>query len=61
MSKVKYMNCNTKSLCITSMVLITLSKNPAISQKVFEDQLRVPERQELFAGLIVGDHPWEAG
>ena len=31
--------------------LTTMSKNPAFSQKVFEDWLRIPERQELFAGL----------
>ena len=28
-----------------------MSKNPAFSQKVLEDWLRLPERQELFAGL----------
>ena len=31
--------------------LIIMSKNPALLQKVFEDWLRLPERQELFAGL----------
>ena len=28
-----------------------MSKNPAFSQNVLEDWLRLPERQELFAGL----------
>ena len=28
------MNCNAKSLCITSMMLMTMSKNPTLSQKV---------------------------
>ena len=32
--------------------LMTMSKNPAFSQKLLEDRLRLPERQELFAGLI---------
>ena len=45
------MNCNAKSLCITSIMLMTMSKNPALSQKVLENWLRLPERQELFAGL----------
>ena len=31
--------------------LTTMSKNPAFSQKVLKDWLRLPERQELFAGL----------
>ena len=53
-NKLKYMNCNAKSLCITSMMLMTVSKNPALSQKVLEDWLRLPERQELFAGLLYG-------
>ena len=44
MSKLKYINCNAKSVCITSMMLMTLSKNPALSHKVFEDRLRLPER-----------------
>ena len=33
--------------------LTTKSKNHAVSQKVLEDWLRLPERQELFAGLIL--------
>ena len=45
------MNCIDKSLCITSMMLMTMSKNPTLLQKVLEDWLRLPERQELFAGL----------
>ena len=45
------MNCNAKSLCITPIMLLTMSKNPALSQKVLENWLRLPERQELFAGL----------
>ena len=32
---------------------MTKSKNHAVSQKVLEDWLRLPERQELFAGLIL--------
>ena len=47
------MNCNAKSLCITSIMLMTMSKNPALSQKVLENWLRLPESQELFAGLVV--------
>ena len=31
--------------------LATMSKNLAFSQKVLEDLLRLPERQDLFAGL----------
>ena len=31
--------------------MTTMSKNPAFSQKVVEDWLRLPEKQELFAGL----------
>ena len=34
--------------------LTTMSKNPAFSQKILEDWLTLPERQELFAGLISG-------
>ena len=49
-NKLKYMNCNDKSLCITSMMLMTMSKNSTLSQEVLEDWLRLPERQELFAG-----------
>ena len=48
------MNCNAKSLCITSIMLMTMSKNPALSQKVLENWLRLPESQELFAGLASG-------
>ena len=47
------MNCNAKSLCITSIMLMTMSKNPALSQKVLEDWLRLPERQDLFPGLPI--------
>ena len=43
----------------TSIMLMTMSKNPALSQKVLEDWLRLPERQDLFAGL--GDHPLGGG
>ena len=32
--------------------LKTMSKNPAFSHKVLEDWLRLPERQEVFAGLL---------
>ena len=34
--------------------LTTMSKNPAFSQKILEDWLTLPERQELFAGLVMG-------
>ena len=51
------MNCNAKSLCITSIMLMTMSKNPALSQKVLENWLRLPESQELFAGLLNGSGP----
>ena len=33
--------------------LTTMSKNPAFSQKFSEDWLTLPERQELFAGLVI--------
>ena len=49
------MNCNAKSLCITSIMLMTMSKNPALSQKVLENWLRLPESQELFAGLQLSE------
>ena len=52
------MNCNAKSLCITSIMLMTMSKNPALSQKVLENWLRLPESQELFAGLINTPFSW---
>ena len=54
MNKLKYLNCNAKSLCIASMMLVTMLKNPALLQKVLEDWLRLPKRQELFAGLSDG-------
>ena len=50
------MNCNAKSLCITSIMLMTMSKNPALSQKVLENWLRLPESQELFAGLAMDNN-----
>ena len=46
------MNCNAISLGITSLILMTVSKNLALSQKILEDWLRLPESQELFAGLV---------
>ena len=54
------MNCNAKSLCITSIMLMTMSKNPALLQKVLENWLRLPESQELFAGLVVSSKYLEA-
>ena len=30
---------------------MTMSKNPVLLQKVLENWLRLPERQELFAGV----------
>ena len=36
------MNCNA----------ITMLKNSALSQKISEDYLKLPERQELFTGPI---------
>ena len=35
----------------TSTTFLTMSKNPALSQKILGDWFRLPERQELFAGL----------
>ena len=53
MNKLKYMNCNAKGLCMTFIMLMTMSKIHALLQKVLEDWLRLPERQELFAGLLI--------
>ena len=44
----------------TSIMLMTMSKNHALSQKVLEDWLRLPERQELFAGLLDSGTPPQA-
>ena len=38
--------------------LTTMSKNPAFSQKILEDWLTLPERQELFAGLPSDPMNW---
>ena len=48
------MNCNAVSLGITFLILMTVSKNPALLQKILEDWLRLPESQEIFAGLVTG-------
>ena len=37
---------------MTFIMLMTMSKIHALLQKVLEDWLRLPERQELFAGLL---------
>ena len=54
------MNCDSNSFGITSQILMTMSKIPALSQKVLAEWLRMTERLELFPGLpdldIVG-HP----
>ena len=31
---------------------MAMSKNPAVSQKISKDWFRLPERQELFSGLV---------
>ena len=36
-----------------------MSKNPAFSQKILEDWLTLPERQELFAGLHFGHYGFD--
>ena len=41
--------------------LTTMSKNPAFSQKILEDWLTLPERQELFAGLPPSPPPFPPG
>ena len=48
------LNCNAIRLGITSLIWMTVSKNPALSQKILEDLLRLPESQELFTGLPSG-------
>ena len=48
----KCMICIDISLWITYLILRTVSKNPALSQKILEDWLKLPESQELFAGLL---------
>ena len=50
------MNCNAFSLGITSLILMTVSKDYALLEKIFEDWFMLPERQELFEGLL-----WEMG
>ena len=45
-------NCNAISHGKTSWILMTVLKNPALSQKIVEDGLRLPEIQELFADLV---------
>ena len=34
--------------------MMKMLKNHGLLQKVLKDQLRLPERQEFFAGLVVG-------
>ena len=38
----KHMNCNTFNLCIASLSLIKMLKNPAHLQKVLKDWFRLP-------------------
>ena len=45
------MNCDAIGLGIISPILMTVSKNPALLQKILEDWLRLQVSQELFAGL----------
>ena len=47
----KCMNYYAITFGITSLILMTVSKNLALSQKILEDWLRLPESQELLAGL----------
>ena len=47
------MDCNAISPDITSLILMAMLQNPALSQKVLKDWFRLPERQELFPGLFV--------
>ena len=44
------MNCN--AICL-GIISLTMSINHAISQKILEDWFRLPERQDLFAGLDI--------
>ena len=46
------MNCNAIILCITSLILMTMSKNSTVSQKVLQDWYRMQERQELYSCLL---------
>ena len=48
----KLMNFETNSLGIILGILMTMSKISASSQKVLAEWLRMPERQELFPGLV---------
>ena len=50
------MDCNANMLGITSLILTAMSKNPALLQKVLRDLFRMPERQELFPGLLNFPH-----
>ena len=47
-----YMNCNAIILCITSLILMTMSKNSTVSQKVLQDWYRMQERLELYSCLL---------
>ena len=47
LNKLKYMDCNVKTLCKTSMMLMTMSKNPALLQKVLEDDKILQDRTPL--------------
>ena len=47
------MNCNAFSLSITSLILMTVSKNLALAQKIIEDGLRL-ELERCFTSANSG-------
>ena len=44
---------NAISLGKTSLILMAMSKNPALLQKVLKGWFTLPERRELFPGLLL--------
>ena len=47
------MDCNDISIGITSLILMAMLQNPVLLQKVLKDWFLLPERQEIFPGLIL--------
>ena len=44
------MHCNDISICITFLILMATLKNPAFAESIQD----LPDRQELFPGLLRG-------
>ena len=55
----KVIDFNAISLRIASLILMAMLQKPALSQKVLKDRVfRLPERQELFPGLLRRSLRW---